>query len=281
MLPGALATGARQSRLAFRVTPCLDHNVPVDQDQASRNGIAPITETGAVAFTTTHWSVVLKAQGPSPAAADALEKLCRTYWRPIYGFVRRQGIRPEEAKDLTQGFFALLLERRDLNAVRKEKGRLRSYLLTSLKHFMTNERNRAMAIKRGRSQQLVPLEDLHERERVGFEAADTLTADQIYERRWALSVLDHVLAGLGDEYRAAGNIQLFDRLQKSLTDEPDRPSPARIAHEFGMTESAVRQASYRMRQRYRQLLHEEIANTVMVPGDIDDELRHLVAVLRT
>ena len=254
--------------------------MPVEEDQASASGLAPFTQTGAVAFTTTHWSIVLAAQGPSPAAADALEKLCRTYWRPIYGFVRRQGVRPEDAKDLTQGFFALLLERRDLNAVRKEKGRLRSYLLTSLKHFMTNQRNRAMAIKRGQAQQLIPLQDLHERERVGFEVADTLTADQIYERRWALSLLDQVLVRLADEYRAAGNIQLFDRLQKSLTDEPDRPSPAETAHEFGMTENAVRQASYRMRQRYRQFLREEIANTVMVPGEIEDELRHLVAVLR-
>jgi len=238
------------------------------------------TQDGGVAFTTTHWSIVLAAQGRSPAAEEALENLCRTYWRPVYGFVRRQGVAPEPAKDLTQGFFALLLERRDFDAVRKEKGRLRSYLLTSVKHFLTNEHNRAMAIKRGEGRQLIPLEDLRERERVGFESSETLAADQIYERRWALSMLDQVLARLGDEYRAAGNRPLFDRLQKSLTDEPDRPSPANIAHEFGMTESAVRQASYRLRQRYRQLLREEIAHTVMVPGDIEDELRHLIAVLR-
>jgi RNA polymerase sigma factor (sigma-70 family) len=237
------------------------------------------TQDGA-AFTTTHWSVVLAAQGPSPAAEEALEKLCRTYWRPIYGFVRLQGVGPEEAKDLTQGFFALLLERRDLNAVRQEKGRLRSYLLTSLRHFLTNERNRAMAIKRGEGQRLIPLEDLREREQVGLEPAETLPADQIYERRWALAVLDHVLARLGDEYRAAGNIRLFGRLQKSLTDEPDRPFPADTARELGMTENAVRQALYRLRQRYRQLLHEEIAHTVMVPADVEDELRHLIAVLR-
>jgi RNA polymerase sigma factor (sigma-70 family) len=255
-------------------------DVPVDQ--ASGNGIALSTENGAASFTTTHWSVVLEAQGPTPAAQAALDKLCRTYWRPIYGFVRRQGVKPEEAKDLTQGFFALLLERRDFNAVRKEKGRLRSYLLTSLKHFLTNERNRAMAIKRGEGQRLIPLEDLREREQIGFETSETLAADQIYERRWALSVLDEVLARLGDEYRAAGpaSARLFDRLQKSLTNEPDRPSPADTAREFGMTESAVRQASYRLRQRYRQLLREEIAHTVMAAGDIEDELRHLVAVLR-
>ncbi len=233
--------------------------MPVDEDQASGDWTAPITQTGAVAFTTTHWSIVLAARGPSPAAEAALEKLCRTYWRPLYGFVRRRGVRPEEAKDLTQGFFAL----------------------PSLKHFLTNERNRAMAIKRGKGQQLIPLEDWHERERAGYEPADTLAADQIYERRWALTVLDEVLARLGDEYRAAGNVQLFDRLQKSLTEEPDRPSPANIAHEFGMTESAVRQASYRLRLRYRQLLREEIAHTVLGPGDIEDELRHLIAVLRT
>jgi len=235
---------------------------------------------GPAAFTTTHWSVVLAAQGPSPAAQAALEKLCRTYWRSIYGFVRRQGLGPEEAKDLTQGFFALLLERRDFDAVRKEKGRLRSYLLTSLKHFLINERDRAMAIKRGAGQRLIPLEDLHERERVGFELSDTLAPDQIYERRWALSVLDQTLARLGDEYRLAGNVQLFDRLQKSLTNEPDRLLPADTARELGMTESAVRQASYRMRQRYRQLLREEIAHTVMAAGDVEGELRHLVAVLR-
>lgn len=232
------------------------------------------------AFTTTHWSVVLEAQGDSPVAQEALEKLCRAYWRPIYGFVRRQGIGPEEGKDLTQGFFALLLERRDLNAVRKEKGRLRSYLLTSLKHFLTNERNRAMAIKRGEGNQLIPLDDLAERERVGFEPSDILPPDEIYQRRWALSVLDQVLARLAEEYRAAGNVQLFDRLQKSLTKEPDRATPADTADEFGMTESAVRQASYRLRQRYREILREEIAHTVMAAGDIDDELRHLVAVLR-
>jgi RNA polymerase sigma factor (sigma-70 family) len=268
-------------RLASRLIFWFDRHVtPAADAVTSLSAVDGSAYRGPVSFTTTHWSVVLEAQGQSPAAQAALEKLCRTYWQPIYGFVRRQGVKPEEAKDLTQGFFALLLERRDLESVRKEKGRLRSYLLTSLKHFLTNERNRAMTIRRGEGQRLIPLDDLRERERVGFEPADTLAADQIYERRWALSLLDQVLARLGGEYRAAGNIKLFDRLQKSLTDEPGRSSPADTAREFGMTESAVRQAAYRLRQRYRQLLHEEIAHTVMVPGDIEDELRHLIAVLR-
>jgi len=240
----------------------------------------PSTRNGPVAFATTNWSVVLEAQGESPAAQAAVEKLCRTYWRPIYGFVRRQGTEAEEAKDLTQGFFALLLERRDLNMVRKEKGRLRSYLLTSLKHFLTNERNRASAIKRGEGQHLIPLDQFHEGEPAGFEPADTSTADQIYERRWAWSLMDEVMNRLEEEYRTAGKVILFERLKALLTEEADRLSQRQIADELAMTENAVNQAFHRLRERYRQLLREEIAHTVMAPGDIEDELRHLIAVLR-
>jgi RNA polymerase sigma factor (sigma-70 family) len=224
--------------------------------------------------------MVLAAQGPTPAAQAALDELCRTYWRPIYGFVRRQGVEAEEAKDLTQGFFALLLERRDFETVRKEKGRLRSYLLTSLKHFLTNERHRAMAIKRGEGRRLIPLDALGDQERMDVAPADALSADRIYERSWALTVLEQVFARLEEEYRASGNALLFDRLRELLADEPDRSSQAEIARVVGMTENAVNQAFYRLRQRYRQLLRDEIAHTVMVPGDIEDELRHLVAVLR-
>src|SRR5205814_10594363 len=176
--------------LVFRVVFYLSRSVPADAQVSSQAVIGGGAHHGPVAFTTTHWSVVLEAQGESPAAQEALVKLCRTYWRPIYGFIRRRGVDPEEAKDLTQGLFALLLERRDLAAVRQDKARLRSHLLTSLKHFLTNARNREMAIKRGARQHLIPLEDLRDRERIGFETSETLAADQIYERRWALSVLD-------------------------------------------------------------------------------------------
>ena len=269
------------SRLAFGADFWFDRHMPPAADDVTSLIAIGGNAYHGTAFTTTHWSIVLEAQGPTPAAQAALEELCRTYWQPIYGFVRRQGGGSEEAKDLTQGFFALLLERRDLNTVRKEKGRLRSYLLTSLKHFLANERYRATAIKRGEGQRLIPLEDLRVRERAGFEPADIASADHIYERRWALTLLDQVLTRLGDEYRATGNMRLFDRLQKSLTDEPERPSQAEIAHELGMTENAVKQAFHRLRQRYRELLREEIAHTVMAPGDIEDELRHLIAVLRT
>jgi len=240
-------------------------------------------QNGAAAFTTTHWSVVLTAQGDSPAAQEALEKLCRTYWWPLYGFVRRQGYSPEEAQDLTQGFFALLLERRDLDAVRREKGRLRSYLLTSLRNFLGKAHRREMTVKRGEGRALVPLEELIARERTDLEPVDTLSPERIYERRWALTLLEQVLARLGEEYRATGPAaaELFGRLREILTDQPGRPSQAEIAQELGMNENAVKQAFYRLRQRYRLLLHEEIAHTVAVPGDVEDELRHFIRVLQT
>src|SRR5437773_25976 len=174
-------------------------------------------ENGAAVFATTHWSLVLEAQGESPAAQQALEKLCRIYWRPIYSFLRREGVGQEEAEDLTQGFFALLLERRDLSAVRKEKGRLRSYLLTSLKHFLADERRRTMAIKRGKGERLVSLEALRAEKCMDMEPADPLTAERIFERRWAATVLDHALNLLKEEYAATANAALFDSLTQLLT----------------------------------------------------------------
>jgi RNA polymerase sigma-70 factor (ECF subfamily) len=223
--------------------------------------------------------VVLSAQSESPAAQEALEKLCRIYWRPIYSFIRRQGCQPAEAEDITQGFFASLFERESLNAVRKEKGRLRSYLLGALKYFMADERRRATAIKRGKGQRLIPLEELGADERIDMEPADPMTAEIIYERRWALTVLEHVLSRLKDEYRRAGSDALFDSLKQLLPDEPGSPSQADIAARLGMSENAIRQAFYRFRQRYQSILREEIAHTVATPGDIEDELRHLIAVL--
>ena len=248
-------------------------------DEVTSLSAAGPESRGGIAFTTTQWSVVLEAQGESPAAQQALEKLCRTYWRPIFAFLRRQGIPPAEAEDITQGFFAQLLERRSLDAVRKEKGRLRSYLLGALKYFIADEQRRAMAIKRGKGQRLIPLEELRADERIDIEPADPVTAEMIYERRWALTVLERVFSRLKDEYRAAGNAALFDSLKELLADEPGSPSQAEIAARLGMTENAIRQAFYRFRHRYQSLLREEIAHTVATPGDIEDELRHLIAVL--
>ena len=224
---------------------------PASDEVTSTTTSGASEQKGGFAFTTTHWSVVLEAQGESPAAQEALEKLCRTYWRPIFAFLRRQGLRPDEAEDITQGFFAELLERGSLDAVRKEKGRLRSFLLGGLKYFLANEQRRAMAIKRGKGQRLIPLEEFRADDRIEIEPADPVTAEMIYERRWALTVLERVLSRLKDEYRAAGNATLFDSLKELLPDEPGSPSQAEIATRLGMTENAIRQAFYRFRQRYQ------------------------------
>jgi len=249
---------------------------------ASLSTVGEETHRGAAVFATTHWSIVVAAQGESPEADKALERLCRTYWWPIYSFIRRQGTGSEEAKDLTQSFFALLFERRDLDAVRREKGRLRSFFFAALKNFLAKERRYAAAAKRGDGRPLIPLDELLlARKRVDLEPAGTLSAERIFERRWALTVLEQVLARLEDDYSAAGKAALFEQLKKLLTgDDNQRPSQGQIGHQLGMTENAVNQAFYRLRERYRELLHEEIAQTVIAPDDTEDELRHLIAVLR-
>jgi RNA polymerase sigma factor (sigma-70 family) len=255
--------------------------VAADDQVTSLTGTGGNVQNAPVAFATTHWSTVLEAQGESPAAQQALEKLCRIYWRPIFSFLQRQGIGLEDAEDLTQGFFASLLEHRNLSAVRKEKGRLRSYLLRAVKYFLNNERRRAMAIKRGKGQRFISLEEMRADERVHMEPADPVTAELFYERRWATTVIERVLNLLKEEHQTAGKARLYNSLEQLLPGEPDAPSQAEIAAQLGMTENAVRQAFHRFRERYQSLLREEIAHTVATPGDIEDELRHLIAVVRT
>jgi len=255
-----------------------------DHDEVgSSTALSESARNGAVAFATTRWSVVLDAQSQSPAAQDALEKLCRIYWRPLYAFARRQGCDPDEAQDLTQGFFQLLLTRRGLDTVRREKGRLRSYLLVCFKHFMAGERRREMTLKRGHGKWMIPLEELRATERgmpASAELVDSLSADWVYERRWALALMEQVLKRLKEEYRATGNALLFDSMKHLLPDEPGAPSRAEMAATLGMTDNALRQAFHRFRQRYQILLREEIGHTVADPREIEDELRHLSAVLR-
>jgi RNA polymerase sigma-70 factor (ECF subfamily) len=230
-------------------------------------------------FVTTQWSMVLDAQGSSPEAQRALEQVCRIYWRPIYCFLRREGKTTEDAQALTQSFFAQLLERGDFAAVRREKGKLRSYLLGSLKHFLANDRRRSMSLKRGEGRALISFQDLTGEEGAEFES-HALTADRIFDRRWALTVLDRVFAQLVSEHKNGCRPEFAERLSELLADEADRPRQAEIAREFGMTENAVKQAFHRLRQRYRQLLREAIAGTVATPADIDDELRELIVALR-
>ena len=252
-----------------------------ERDASSVIPSARAGESGLPFFATTRWTLVLESRGESPAAHEALEKLCRVYWRPIYAFVRREGVPPEEAKDVTQGFFALILARKDFQSVRQEKGRLRSFLLASLKHFMANARRDASALKRGGGKIAIPFDRIETQDQVDFHHGGALSADLIYDRRWAFTLLEQVFARLREEVQKSANPPLQAKLTILLSDESDPPSQADIAHEFGMTENAVKQALHRLRQRYRQLLREEIAQTVATPAEIEDELRCLIAALRS
>ncbi len=232
-------------------------------------------------FVTTHWSAVLAAGSPdSPCAVQALNQLCRTYWYPLYVWVRRQGYSPHDAEDLVQGFFARLLEKDDLADVDRARGKFRSFLLASLKHFMANERDRLNAWKRGGRHQFVPLQTEAAEIRYGVEPSpDTLSPDRIYDRRWALTVLDQVMVRLRAEFCLRGREALFDQLKTCLTgDRLDQPYQE-LARQLGMSENAVKVSVHRLRQRYRKLLREEVGQTVGHPTEIEVELRHLMQIL--
>jgi RNA polymerase sigma-70 factor (ECF subfamily) len=242
------------------------------------------TSTAATAhrdwFTTTHWSVVLSARdSDSPQAAAALEKLCRTYWYPLYAYVRHQGNDETSAKDLTQEFFFRLLQKHRLDQVQRERGRFRSFLLASMKHFLADEWDKARAQKRGGGQAVLSLDDTTAEDRYRLEPADNLTPDKLFEQRWALTLLDQAKTRLKEEYAQAGKADLYDRLRVFEGGDPGAPTYAAIAAEFGLTESAVKSAAHRLRQRYGELVREEVAHTVDSPAEVDGELRHLIGVL--
>lgn len=243
--------------------------------------INPMAGPGAPGvFATTHWSLVLSAADEhSPQAADALAQLCQDYWHPLYAFVRRQGASPHEAEDLTQEFFARLLAKRSIANASREKGRFRTFLLVALKRFLINERERAHAQKRGGGQLAISL-DVEEAE-AGYRAepVDAMTADRIYERRWVLALLDRVIESLRAEAEADGKGEIFELLKVFLCGEKGAKSQASIGKRFGMSEGAVKAAVHRLRVRYRDRLRSEVAKTVAHPSEIDDELRHLLAVL--
>jgi RNA polymerase sigma factor (sigma-70 family) len=232
-------------------------------------------------FVTTHWSLVIAAgQRESPESVDALVRLCTTYWYPLYAFVRRQGYRSEDAQDLTQAFFAKLLEKNYVGAADRQRGKFRSFLLASLKHFLSNERDYARARKRGGGQPVMSLDFESAETRYRHEPADTMTPERLFERRWALTLLDRVLSRLQDEYAAAGNLPLFERLKQFLTAEKGATPYREVAQQAAMTEGAVKVAVHRLRKRYRDLLEDEIAHTVSHAEDVQDELRQLFATLR-
>jgi RNA polymerase sigma-70 factor (ECF subfamily) len=231
-------------------------------------------------FVTTHWSVVQAAgHGDTTRACDALAHLCKIYWYPLYAYARRKGSSPHDAQDLTQEFFARLLEGNWVARADPERGRFRSFLLSSMKHFMANEWNRARAQKRGGGQPVFSLNDDSAEERYGREPAEQATPESLFERGWALTLLEGVLARLEAEYRSEGKQALIETLRPALTAERDALNYAGMAEKLGMTETAVRVAMHRLRQRYRQLLRAEVASTVASPGEVEAEMRHLFQVL--
>ena len=212
-------------------------------------------------------------------ARNALEQLCRAYWFPIYAFVRRQGHNPHDAQDLTQEFFARLLEKKSLAGADPSKGRFRSFLLASLKHFLANEWDKAKAQKRGGGQVMIPIDIKSAENSGGFEPADNLTAEKIFERRWALTLLEQVLRRLRAEYVRDDREKLFEQLKPTLTEVSRSVRYTEIAARLGTSEGAVKVAVHRLRQRYRELLRAEIADTVASPGEVEDEIRNLFAAL--
>ena len=228
-------------------------------------------------FATTRWSLVLAARGSSMPARDALAQLCGLYWYPLYAYVRRKGHTHAEAEDLTQEFFTRLLERDDLAAVDPARGRFRSFLMASLEHFLSHERDRNRTLKKGGGIRTPSLDADTAETHYGREPVDRLTPELVFERRWGLTVMERAMERLRAE--SGDQAERFERLKPCLTgDQPDRYRE--IAAALGMTETAVKTAVHRMRERYGRLLRDEVAETVASAADVDEELRHLLGVLR-
>lgn len=238
------------------------------------------SQSGSPAFVPTRWSVVVSAQRKdSPEATQALEQLCHTYWYPLYAHVRRMGYSPPDAEDLTQSFFARMLAKDRLAAASRERGRFRSFLLGALKHFLANEWDRARAEKRGGRARFVSLDTPAGEDWLKQEPAATGAPDRDFDRRWALALLDTVLLRLEREFSENGKSHLFSRLKWSLGGERFGIPYPQLSRELSMSEGAVRVAAHRLRQRYREVLRDEIAQTVATPGEVEDELRELFAAL--
>jgi RNA polymerase sigma-70 factor (ECF subfamily) len=231
-------------------------------------------------FNTTHWSVVLQAgEAQTLHAEAALDKLCRTYWPPLYAYVRRMGHGPQDAQDLTQEFFARLLEKNYLQLADRERGRFRSFLLKSLQHFLINEWVRGQAQKRGGGQKLLSLDEAAGERSYQQETSDQLSPESLYDKRWAITLLDRAMEQLQKDYVAAGKGELFDRLKGILLNEGTAQVYREIAGPLGLSEGAVKVAVHRLRQRFRDAVRAEIAQTVATPEEVDEELRCLMTAM--
>ena len=240
------------------------------------------TAAAAGQFRTTHWSVVVRAgQDDWTEAGPALNELCRLYWYPLYAFARRQGASAAEAEDLTQEFFARLLERNFLGDADQEKGRFRAFLVTAFRRFMANEWHRAHAQKRGGYQTVVPLDTELAASRYGAGPAQGDPLDAWFNRQWAETLLDQVMRRLQSEYVASGRSRLFEHLESRLSRGEAAGRYSDVARELGLTEAAVKMAMQRLRARYRAILREEIAKTVASPSDVETELQDLFAAFRS
>lgn len=230
-------------------------------------------------FLTTHWSVVLTAaERNDPQGSAAMEQLCRTYWYPLYAYVRHEGRSPAEAEDLTQGFFAHLLARDFLARVGPQRGKFRSFLLAALRRFLCDQWDRARAVKRGGGAEVLSLDAQEAEDRYRMEPVERLDPEKLYERRWVLTLLEQALTRLRDESAAAGKAELFQRLRSFVAGENELAC-ADVAAEMGLSESATKAALHRLRERYREILRDEIARTVASPAEIEGEIRYLIAVL--
>jgi RNA polymerase sigma factor (sigma-70 family) len=233
------------------------------------------------AFATTRWTVVLAAGGDSsPTGREALNHLCQAYWPPVYAYARRAGHGPEDARDLTQGFFRHLLETGALARANPQRGRFRSFLLGAFKHFRAHERDRARTLKRGGAAKWVSIDPATDNPDNARTPLDPRTPDRAFEERWAAALLERVLTRLRDEFTQSGRLELFDAFKGCLLGQSVEGGYTTVATKLGMTEGAAKMTVTRLRDRYRRLLRAEVAQTLANPGDVDDELRHLLAILR-
>jgi RNA polymerase sigma-70 factor (ECF subfamily) len=237
---------------------------------------------GSPVFATTHWSVVVSAQDQdSSRSLQALESLCRTYWYPLYAFVRRQGRRPHDAQDLTQAFFTRLLQKDYLKSAARAKGRFRTFLLVAFNRFLADEWDRQHAQKRGAFAPIVSIDQELAESRYAAEPAHRLQPDVLFDRQWAVALIEHVMARLHEEYLASGRAKLFEHLRGCLARDQSSPPYAKIAPQLNLTEAAIKMAVHRLRARYREILRAEIAHTVSSPEEIEEEIRHLFSAFET
>jgi RNA polymerase sigma-70 factor (ECF subfamily) len=244
-------------------------------------GASPSATRGqAETFSTTNWSVVVQAAQIDPAAsAEALEQLCRVYWYPLYAFLRRSGSSPEEAEDLTQGFFGRLIEKEALKTVAREKGKFRTFLLTSLRNYVSHESGKQRTQKRGGNNTFTPWDEIEAEQRYLHEPAETHSPEKLFDRRWAFTVVEQVLGQLRKEYESSNRLPVFVELQARLTQESDPASLAAAAGRLNMSEGALKVALHRLRRRFGEHLRAQIATTVASADQVEEELRHLLSAI--